>query len=301
MRLYLPIPLFCLLCLAGPALPAQQPYSLVELAAASPLDATSTSLPDEPLPQQATPGTSSTSQQTTTSPKTDADDSQTDKAQQQLKQQESQRVLGVLPMFNISYVPNAVSLTAKQKFSLALHSALDPVTFGAAFIVAGYREALDDDSGFGWGPEGYMRRVGASYLDAFNGTMIGNAILPSILHQDPRYFRLGHGTTRHRILYSIAATVICKHDKTGKWEPNYSNVLGNIAAGAISNLYYPPGNSGVGQTFSNAMLVTAEGAIGTFFDEFWPDISRHVLHRDPTHGLDAANAQQSATTPQRAP
>jgi hypothetical protein len=113
--------------------------------------------------------------------------------------------------------------------------------------------------------------------------------------QDPRYFRMGHGTIRRRVLYSLATTVICKHDNTGKWEPNYSNVVGNIAAGAISNLYYPAGNSGIGLTISNGLIVTAEGTADSIFQEFWPDISRKYLHKDPTHGLDAqARAQNPA-------
>jgi hypothetical protein len=171
--------------------------------------------------------------------------------------------------------------------SLAFRSSVDPFTFAAAFLVAGYHEALDDDTGFGWGIEGYGKRSGAAYLDAFDGTIIGNGILPAVLHQDPRYFRLGHGTVRHRLLYAMATTVICKHDNTGKWEPNYSNVAGNIISGAISNLYYPSTNSGFGQTITNGLTVTAEGTVGGVFDEFWPDISRKLFHKDPTNGLDA--------------
>jgi len=178
-------------------------------------------------------------------------------------------------------------MTAGQKMKLSFRSAVDPVAFGVAFVVAGLHEALDDDPGFGWGIEGYGKRSGAAYLDAFDGNIIGNGILPSILHQDPRYFRLGHGTIKHRILYSLMTNVMCKHDNTHKWEPNYSNVGGNIISGAISNLYYPSSNSGIGQTFTNGFIVTAEGGFGSIFDEFWPDISRKVLHRDPTHGLDA--------------
>ncbi len=108
-----------------------------------------------------------------------------------------------------------------------------------------------------------------------------------LLHQDPRYFRLGHGSVPHRLLYATSTAVICKHDNTGKWEPNYSNVLGNVASGALSNLYYPGSNSGVGLTISNGMIQTAEGAIGAIFQEFWPDISRKLFHKDPTHGIDA--------------
>jgi hypothetical protein len=217
----------------------------------------------------------------------DAQKTQREKADEQIKEQEKQRTVGILPAFNVSYRSDAVSMTAGQKMKLAFRSSTDPVAFAAAFVVAGYREALDDDPGFGWGAEGYGKRSGAAYLDAFDGGIIGNGILPSILHQDPRYFRLGHGTTTHRILYSLATNVMCKHDNTHKWEPNYSNVGGNIIAGAISNLYYPSSESGIGETFSNGFVVTAEGGIGSVFQEFWPDISRKFLHRDPTHGLDA--------------
>jgi hypothetical protein len=213
--------------------------------------------------------------------------SQHEKAEEQIKEQEKQRVVGVLPSFNVSYRSDAVSMTAEQKMKLAFRSVIDPVAFGAAFLVAGYHEGMHDDVGFPWGIKGLGERSGAAYLDAFDGGMIGNGILPSLLHQDPRYFRLGHGTTSHRLLYAAATAVICKHDNTGKWEPNYSNVSGNIIAGAISNLYYPSNNSGISQTFTNGMIVTAEGGFGSIFQEFWPDISRKILHRDPTHGLDA--------------
>jgi len=217
------------------------------------------------------------------------------KAAQQIKEQEKQRVLGILPSFNISYRSDAVSLTAKQKIGLAFRSTTDPVTFGVAFLVAGYHEGMHDNVGFPWGIKGYGERSGAAYLDSFDGGMIGNGILPAILHQDPRYFRLGHGTTTHRLLYSVASSFMCKHDNTGKWEPNYSNIAGNIASGGISNLYYPSSDSGISQTFTNGFVVTAEGGVGSIFQEFWPDISRRFLHKDPTRGLDAeARAQDAA-------
>lgn len=206
-----------------------------------------------------------------------------EKAEQQLKSEEKQRILGVVPNFSTSYNWNAASLSAGQKLQLAFHSAIDPFTFGAAGVVAGLHEALDEDPGFGWGAAGYGKRAGAAYLDAFDGDMIGNGILPALFHQDPRYFRLGHGSFHHRLFYAVSTSYICRHDNTGKWEPNYSNVGGNIIAGAISNLYYPSQNSGWGQTISNGFIVTTEGTVGGVFDEFWPDIARKVLHKDVTH------------------
>jgi len=279
-------------------IPAQElpeaPQAQFEVASASPQDQQTRAAPAQTTPQPAPSSTpaqspaaqgSSNSQAAAQHPP--AQESRHDKAEDQIKEQEKQRVLGVVPAFNISYRPDAVSLTAAQKIKLAFRSSVDPVTFGAALMVAGYHEALGNDPGFRWGIEGYGRRSGAAYLDAFDGTMIGNGILPAVLHQDPRYFRRGHGSTGHRILYALATNVVCKHDNTGKWEPNYSNVTGNIISGAISNLYYPASNSGIGETLTNGFIVTAEGGLGSLFQEFWPDISRHVLHKDPTNGRDA--------------
>jgi len=129
--------------------------------------------------------------------------------------------------------------------------------------------------------------------------------LPALLRQDPRYFRLGHGSFHHRILYAMATSFICKHDRSGKWEPNYSNVGGNIIGGLISNLYYPE-NTGLSHAIADGFTVTAEGTFGGVLQEFWPDISRRFFHRDPTNGhdqlmqaQDKANkqAKQERTTP----
>ncbi|MGA8593574.1 MAG: hypothetical protein WB676_02425 [Bryobacteraceae bacterium] len=199
--------------------------------------------------------------------------SQSDKAAEQLKQQEHQRILGVIPNFNTSFVHDAAPLSPKQKFELVWKSTTDPFVFAAAAIDAGYSQLVNDYPGYHQGVEGYAKRFGASYADTVDGSLWGNAILPIILHQDPRYFRLGSGTIKHRLLYAMATTVMCKGDN-GKWQPNYSNVLGNIVSGGISNLYYPASDRGVGLTFQRAFTVTAEGALGAIFVEFWPDISR---------------------------
>jgi hypothetical protein len=264
----------------------------------------SSAIPDAPTPQidiaaidpQSAQSTNSSAQQissskqSSTSQPTGTQETEQQKAAEQIKAQEHQRIGGILPSFNVTYLSNAASMSARQKIGLAFRSATDPYAFGLAFIVAGISEARDDDTGFGWGPEGYFKRSGAAYLDAFDGAMLGNGFLPALLHQDPRYFRLGHGTFHHRFFYALASSVICKHDNTGKWQPNYSNVGGNLIAGAISNLYYPSQNSGWGQTIDHGVIVTGEGAFGNVFQEFWPDISRKLFHRDPTHGLDARAA-----------
>jgi hypothetical protein len=222
-------------------------------------------------------------------PNTDQDMTRREKAETQIREQTGQRTLGVVPAFNVSYRNDAVPMTPGQKIRLAFRSSVDPFTFGAAFVVAGYHEVNDDYGGFGWGAQGYFKRAGAAYLDAVNGTMIGNGFLPAVLHQDPRFFRMGHGSTMRRLLYAASTSFIARSDR-GHWEPNYSNVGGNFIAGWISNYYYPGSNTW-GQTISDSMIQTATGSIGSVFQEFWPDISRRLLHKDPTRGLDAQQRQ----------
>ncbi len=170
-------------------------------------------------------------------------------AEEQIKVEETQRVLGVIPNFYVTYNPDALPLKPKQKFELAWKSSVDPVTFAASGVAAGLEQAGNGFSGYGQGTQGYAKRFAASYGDSFIGNMIGGAILPSLLKQDPRYFYKGTGSTGSRILYALANAVICKGDN-GRWQPDYSGILGSVAAGGISNLYYPAGNrSGAGVDF----------------------------------------------------
>ena len=198
-----------------------------------------------------------------------------EEAEVELKQEEHQRILGVMPNFNTSNIKNAVPLTPKEKFTLAFKSATDPFVFLVAGIDSGIDQAENEYPGYGQGGIGYAKRFGASYADSFDGTLIGNALFPALLHQDPRYFRMGVGSFRKRFLYSISTTVMAKGDN-GKWQPNYSNILGNFAAGGISNLYYPASDRGAGLTVERALTVSAEGALGALLVEFWPDISRRI-------------------------
>lgn len=232
-----------------------------------------------------------------------------ERAERELREQGRQRVVGIVPAFNTSYRMNAAPLTVSQKFKLALRSVSDPEEFAEAFVTGGYKEVFDGDrtkvkgtplyrrengTGFEWGPSGYFERVGAGYLDSFDSTMLGKAIFPSLLHQDPRFFRLGHGAVVRRLLYAASTSFVCKHD-SGRWEPNYSKVLGNIAAGEISNFYYPSGDAGAFTlTLNTAMIQTVEGSLKTIFQEFWPDLSRKFFHKDPTRGIDAENQAKYA-------
>jgi hypothetical protein len=204
-----------------------------------------------------------------------------DLAEEQIKAQEKQRVLGVFPNFYTSYVWKAVPLTSKQKFRLALRTSIEPVSFVVPAATAGIELWQIYFSGYGQGAQGYFKRFGASYADGFISTIIGGAILPSLLHQDPRYFYKGTGSIRSRALYAISTVVICRGDN-GRRQPNNSNVLGNLASGGISNLYYPDTNrNGAGVTIGNALIGTATDAINALLQEFLlRKISRGV-HTSP--------------------
>ena len=188
-------------------------------------------------------------------------------AEEQIHEQEKQRVLGIVPNFYVSYLPHAVPLTPKQKLQLAWKTTVDPVSFGVTGAIAGIEQANNSFSGYGQGAQGYGRRYGASYADLVAGTFIGGVILPSVLKQDPRYFYRGSGSKRSRVLYAIGNAVICKGDN-GRWQPNYSNVMGNLAAGGISNLYYPDNDRGAGLTLESGLIGIGATAATNLLQEF---------------------------------
>ncbi len=188
-------------------------------------------------------------------------------AQVQLKLEEHQRVLGLIPNFYVSYIPDAVPLTPKQKFGLAWKSSTDPITLVSVGAFAGLQQATNQFKGYGQGAQGYGKRFGATYADVVDGTFLGSAVLPALLHQDPRYFYKGTGGLRLRLLYALSNAFICKGDNQ-KWQPNYSNILGNIAAGGVANAYYPPSNRGTGLTFETAGIRIGETAVAGIFQEF---------------------------------
>jgi hypothetical protein len=189
-------------------------------------------------------------------------------ATQEVHIEEEQRVLGVLPNFYVVYNSSGVPLTAKLKFQLAIKSTFDPATFVAANMYAGMEQAGERPD-YVEGAKGYGQRLGSTYADGFTDILIGGAILPTLLHQDPRYFYLGpdRGNKKHRFWYAVATPFICKGDN-GKWEPNYSSIGGDLASGAISELYYPETNRGVGLVFSSAAIGAGGRVVNALAQEF---------------------------------
>ncbi|MGA7522275.1 MAG: carboxypeptidase-like regulatory domain-containing protein [Acidobacteriaceae bacterium] len=187
-------------------------------------------------------------------------------ATEQVHVAEQQRVLGVVPNFYVVYDPNPAPLTTKLKFSLALRAETDPMTFAGAALVAGLQQAGNTPD-FQQGMAGYGQRLGANYTTGFTDIMIGGALLPSLLHQDPRYFYQGTGSTRSRLMHALAAPFIARGDN-GHRQPNYSSIGGDLAAGAISNAYEPASNRGADLVFENAAIVTGGRMANAVAQEF---------------------------------
>ncbi len=187
-------------------------------------------------------------------------------ATEQFKAEEHQRVLGIVPNFYVSYEKNPAPLTAKMKFQLALKVSVDPVTTVGVLGMASIRQAANSPKyGQGWGA--YGDRIGATAADGFTDIMIGGAILPSLLHQDPRYFYQGTGTTGSRIRHAMFSPFVARSD-SGKSMPNYSSLGGDLAAASLSNLYFPQANRGVGLVFGNFAIGTAERIGASLAQEF---------------------------------
>lgn len=192
-----------------------------------------------------------------------------ERADDEVKEEEKQRMFGVIPNFYVSYDPHPVPLTAKMKFELAWKSSSDPFTLGAIAAVAGIEQAGNQWRGYGQGVSGYAKRYGATYGDVFAGTYIGSALLPSLFKQDPRYFYKGTGSKRSRLLHALASSVICRGDN-GRLEPNYSNIGGALATGGIANLYYPGSHRNAGRLILTTGLIrVGETAIADVFQEFF--------------------------------
>jgi hypothetical protein len=191
-------------------------------------------------------------------------------ATEQVHAEEHQRVLGFIPNFYVVYDKDPEPMSAKLKFHLALKTSFDPVTVGGAGVLAAINQAGDTPN-YRQGWEGFGERYGAVAADGVSNIMIGGAILPALLHQDPRYFYQGTGTNKSRALHALVAPLVCRGDN-GRLQPNYSSVGGDLASAALSNAYYPPSNRGAGLVFQNVAISTGERMLGTLLQEF-------VLHR----------------------
>ncbi len=187
-------------------------------------------------------------------------------ATQQVEIAEKQRVLGIIPNFYVVYDSNPEPLTTKLKFRLAWRMSRDPVTVTGVAFVAALKQAGDTPN-YGQGASGFGKRFGAIAGEGVADIMIGGAILPSLLHQDPRYFYQGTGTTKSRVIHAASTPFICRGDN-GHLQPNYSSMGGVLAAAAITNAYYPSADRGMGKTFTSFGVGVAERMVAGLAQEF---------------------------------
>jgi len=197
-------------------------------------------------------------------------DSSVEVATEQVKVEETQRVFGIIPNFYVVYEPNPAPLTTKLKFQLALKTSSDAATILGVGVLAGINQAGDTPD-YGQGAKGYAQRYGAAAADGLSDIMIGGAILPSLLHQDPRYYFQGTGSSKSRTLHALSSPFVCKGDN-GRWQPNYSSIGGDLGSAALSNTYYPASNRGAGLIFQNFLITTGERMLSSMLQEF-------VLHK----------------------
>jgi hypothetical protein len=194
------------------------------------------------------------------------------------KREESQRIMGVVPMFGVTSRHHPPPLTSEQKFHLFLKGTMDPFNWATIGIQAGISQAENSFPKYGQGAAGYGKRYGAALADSTSSGFFANFVYPVLLKEDPRYFRSGEGTIRRRIGYSLAQEFVGHKDSGGR-TVNWSNILGGFSAGGLSNLYYPSNDRGFGLTMSRVGISFLYGSAGGIVSEFWPDIDRAIFHR----------------------
>ena len=212
------------------------------------------------------------------------------------------RLFFTLPNFltleNAGQVP---PLTTKQKYAVVLRSNFDYVQYPWYAFLSIISQAENSEPGYGQGWEGYGKRFGAALADGSIENFTTGAILPSLLHEDPRYFQSGHGSFSHRTFYAISRNLITRTD-SGKNDFNYSEVVGGAAAAAISTYSYHPKGQYVTTTTpgvlkyiaSDRTLTNTAKVWGTQYaydtltlvvKEFWPDIRRKIRKQKSEPGI----------------
>ncbi|MBZ5668235.1 MAG: hypothetical protein LAO04_00685 [Acidobacteriia bacterium] len=186
------------------------------------------------------------------------------------------RVLRTPPNFltveNASHVP---PLTAGQKFELAARSAFAPYKYPYVAVRAGINQADNNQAAFGQGFRGYAKRYGSSFADSAIGSFMTKAAFPSLLRQDPRYYRMGTGGFSHRAAYAASRVFVTRTD-SGQEQLNFSELFGRATAAAISNAYHPRADRTLTNNLNIWWTYIAGDAAVYELREFWPDIRRRI-------------------------
>lgn len=205
-------------------------------------------------------------------------------AAEQLKAEEKQRIFGIFPEFYTSFIPDAAPLTSNQKLSLAARDSFDPVSFMLVSVTAGIQQANNAHKGYGQGAAGYEKRWGAAFVDQTSADLLSHYVFASLLHQDPRYFYQGTGTKKSRLFHALSYSVVARSDR-GKTMFNYSYLLGDLCAGALSNAYYPRADRGANLVFTNAAIgIAGRAGLGLFREFVAPHLTKNLPDPNSTQG-----------------
>ena len=186
---------------------------------------------------------------------------------------ESKRIFGIIPNFRTSpSLENYEPLRAAAKFKIATQDSFDRGTVALAALFAGQSQLTDATPSFGQGVAGYGRYFATAYADFVIGNYMTEGFYPTVLHQDPRYFRKGTGSGRGRLGYAVKQ-IFWTHKDSGGTQFNYSEWFGNSTAVAISNAYYPD-NRTAGEAVSKLAIQVSVDTASNILKEFWPDVER---------------------------
>lgn len=199
-----------------------------------------------------------------------------------LEEEKKQKMLGIVPIYGMTNYQYAPALTKGQKFDLMGRAYMTVFPYLSAGFQAGLSQAFNSFEGYGQGASGYGKRFGSALLDGADSAFFSNYFYPVLFKQDPRYFRLGEGSKKRRLWYTVEKEFLTKKDSDRTTTFSYSNVLGALTAGTISNAYYPQEERGFGLTMSRTAVALGWGMVGNFVLEFWPDVSRGLLHKHKT-------------------
>ena len=188
-------------------------------------------------------------------------------------------IFWVIPAFKVNYQKGFKPLTRREKFDEWARNAYDPLGLAVGAFEAGALEYSSKEGFCGYGPGwgGYGKCFGAAELDANVSSFIGDFALTVLLHQDPRYFRRGEGSSGRRFLYAVSR-VFVTHSDSGRTTFYTSALAGTAIAAGLSNLYYPRKDRGAGLTVSRMGFDLGNTAIYNVAAEFWPEV-RRGLHR----------------------
>ncbi len=190
--------------------------------------------------------------------------------------QEDKRIFGVLPNYrtaeaSVPFQP----ITPRQKLTIAAKDSFDWPVYPTSAAFAAFYQLQDQNPSFGQGMQGYAKRFAAAYGDQMTGNMMTEGIFPSLLREDPRYFRLGEGSVWSRMRYAATRVMVTRTDAGGS-RFNFSEWGGNAASAALSNAWYPDSRTAA----ENAQKLGIQVGIDAFSNvlkEFWPDIKRKVF------------------------